>query len=51
MDALEFSSYVKDLVEAGVNLLGGCCGTSPLYIEKIKENAKNLKPKAPCPKK
>lgn len=51
MDALEFSSYVKDFVEAGVNLLGGCCGTSPLYIEKIKENIKSLKPKRPSAKK
>ena len=51
MGVSEFASYVKDFAEAGVNLLGGCCGTSPLYIAKIKESVKTLKPKAPDTKK
>jgi 5-methyltetrahydrofolate--homocysteine methyltransferase len=50
MDAEEFGSYVKEFVEAGVNLLGGCCGTSPLYIEQIRKNIGGLKPMAPRPK-
>ena len=37
MDAEEFGSYAKEFAEAGVNLLGGCCGTSPLYIEEIRK--------------
>ncbi|TYQ15767.1 UNVERIFIED_CONTAM: 5-methyltetrahydrofolate--homocysteine methyltransferase [Acetivibrio alkalicellulosi] len=46
----EFGSYVKEFIDAGVNLLGGCCGTSPLYIEQIKNNIKGFKPKAIEPK-
>lgn len=51
MGVLEFASYVKDFIEAGVNLLGGCCGTSPLYIKKVKEKIKTLKSKAPIARK
>ncbi|MDQ2086611.1 homocysteine S-methyltransferase family protein [Herbivorax sp. ANBcel31] len=51
MGALEFGSYVEEFIKSGVNLLGGCCGTSPLYIEKIKEKIKGLKGKLPSPKK
>lgn len=47
MSPEEFGSYVKEFVEAGVNLLGGCCGTSPLYIKEISKNINGLKPKAP----
>ncbi len=28
----EFASYVDDFIEAGANLLGGCCGTTPDHI-------------------
>lgn len=51
MGAEEFGSYVKEFVEAGVNLLGGCCGTSPLYIELLRKNINGLKPIAPDLKK
>lgn len=51
MDAEEFGSYAKEFAEAGVNLLGGCCGTSPLYIEEIRKNIGGLKPIAPETKK
>ncbi len=44
MDAKEYGTYVEELVNSGVNLLGGCCGTSPLYIEQISKNIKGLKP-------
>ena len=37
----EMSSKVKYLVEAGVNIIGGCCGTTPehirLFVKEIKE--------------
>jgi len=29
------ASYVTELVEAGVNIIGGCCGTTPEHIEAI----------------
>jgi len=44
MEPEEFGSYIKEFVEAGVNLLGGCCGTSPVYIEQIRKNIEGLKP-------
>ncbi len=31
-----YASYIPRLLEAGVNVLGGCCGTSPEFIRKIK---------------
>lgn len=44
MEAEEFGTYAKDFVRAGVNLLGGCCGTSPLYIASIRRNIEGCKP-------
>ncbi|NLU51528.1 MAG: dihydropteroate synthase [Clostridiaceae bacterium] len=44
MDAESFASYAEALVEAGANALGGCCGTTPEYIEKLAEATKNLYP-------
>lgn len=44
MGAEEFGTYVEEFAKSGVNLFGGCCGTSPLYIEEIKKNIKGLKP-------
>ena len=31
----EFGHYVPALLEAGVNILGGCCGTGPEHIKRI----------------
>jgi len=47
MDAESFGSYAADFVEAGVNLLGGCCGTSPEYINEISRRTSGLAPKPP----
>ena len=49
MGAEEFGGYAKDFVDAGVNILGGCCGTSPLYIKYIQENIADIRPKKPEP--
>lgn len=35
MGAEEFSSHIKRLIDAGANLVGGCCGTTPEYIEQL----------------
>lgn len=40
MEAVEFSGYTGDYIKAGVNLIGGCCGTSPEYIRRVYEAAK-----------
>jgi len=44
MDPESFASYAEALVEAGSNALGGCCGTTPEYIKKLKEAVTGLKP-------
>ncbi len=41
----EFASFSERFIEAGVNLLGGCCGTTPEHIKKLSEALKNKKPK------
>jgi 5-methyltetrahydrofolate--homocysteine methyltransferase len=33
------SSFVPALVEAGANIIGGCCGTTPAHIRAIREAA------------
>ena len=42
VDADEFSSLMKEIALAGVNILGGCCGTTPEYIEKTVNKTKDL---------
>ncbi len=32
----EMSGFVKELISVGVNIVGGCCGTSPDHITAIK---------------
>jgi 5-methyltetrahydrofolate--homocysteine methyltransferase len=31
------ASFVKELIAAGANIIGGCCGTTPEHIRKIAE--------------
>ena len=33
----EFADKVKRLIEAGANVVGGCCGTSPAFIAAIRK--------------
>ena len=35
MDEETFAKCMKELWEAGAGVLGGCCGTTPQYIEKM----------------
>lgn len=35
MDADTFANEMIHLVDAGASILGGCCGTSPEYIDKL----------------
>ena len=45
--AAEFmASIAEDFMKEGwVNIIGGCCGTTPLHIRKIAESAKQYKPR------
>lgn len=42
MNADTFAREMKKLVEAGASILGGCCGTTPEYIEKLVEQTKDM---------
>ena len=37
MGAEEFARHMKTLAEAGADIVGGCCGTTPEYIRKLAE--------------
>ena len=32
-----FAGEMKQIWQKGAKLLGGCCGTTPVYIQKLKE--------------
>lgn len=36
----QMAGFVNRLIEAGANIIGGCCGTTPEHIRKIKEAVK-----------
>lgn len=36
MEAGEFARHMERLVEAGASLIGGCCGTTPEFIETLR---------------
>ncbi len=40
----EFAEEIAELVKKGVRLVGGCCGTTPKYIEALKEKTASLSP-------
>ncbi len=42
MDSDTFVGIMKTMLEKGVSLLGGCCGTTPEYIGKLAETAKSF---------
>ncbi len=40
----EFAEAIKTLIEKGVRVAGGCCGTTPEYIKALTEKVGDLKP-------
>lgn len=42
MTADEFAVHMTRLIEAGACLVGGCCGTTPEYIEKLSSLVQNM---------
>lgn len=40
----EFSEEILALVNAGVRIVGGCCGTRPSYIEALSNKIKGISP-------
>ncbi len=45
-DAHEMGHQIEDFLQSGfLNIVGGCCGTTPAHIRKIAELAKEAKPR------
>ncbi|MBQ7879734.1 MAG: homocysteine S-methyltransferase family protein [Clostridia bacterium] len=40
----EFAKEVAALVKKGVRMIGGCCGTTPEYIQALKEETRDITP-------
>jgi len=39
---MQTAGYVKEIIDAGVNIIGGCCGTTPEHIRQIARVAREL---------
>jgi 5-methyltetrahydrofolate--homocysteine methyltransferase len=39
----KMAGFVEQLIAAGANIIGGCCGTTPEHIRKIAEIVKKIK--------
>lgn len=42
MNSHDFAEGMAQLVEAGASILGGCCGTTPEFIRKLKERTDRM---------
>src|SRR5213593_1245408 len=41
------ASYARRMIEAGARLVGGCCGTTPEHIKKIRDYVASVVPRLP----
>lgn len=44
VEPAEFSKEISSLIQKGVRIAGGCCGTTPEYISALVSNAKGITP-------
>ena len=44
VDADGFAKEIKKLVLKGVRIVGGCCGTTPVYLKRVIEETKGIIP-------
>lgn len=42
MGAEEFAAFVPQLIQAGANFIGGCCGTTPQHIQAVRKTVDAL---------
>ncbi len=42
MNSEDFAEGMAKLVEAGASILGGCCGTTPEYIDKLRKRTSHM---------
>ena len=50
VSADDFAQVMRTAVQKGVLLAGGCCGTTPAYIEALNNSIKDLSPAPAAPK-
>jgi len=49
LEAPEMAGIIKEFVQSRlINIVGGCCGTTPVHIQAIAEAVKDMVPR-PCP--
>ena len=44
MDADTFCEEMQHTIEAGATIFGGCCGTTPEFIQKVASKVREIKP-------
>ncbi len=45
-DATEMRGYIRDFADSGlVNMIGGCCGTTPAHIAAMADAVRDLRPR------
>ena len=44
VDEEEFAKELRDFVKQGARLVGGCCGTTPSYIESLRKAIAGIEP-------
>ncbi|PHI21635.1 methionine synthase [Lewinellaceae bacterium SD302] len=48
-DASEMKEYIRDFAQSGyVNLIGGCCGTTPAHISAMAKAVRGISPRKPA---
>jgi len=47
MDAAAFAVHGRPFAAAGVNLMGGCCGTTPAHIAALRQSLAGEQPRPP----
>ena len=50
VDEKQFAGYIAEFVKMGARMVGGCCGTTPLYIQAVQDAVQGL-PVLPIEKK
>lgn len=44
MDPNTFADSMREIIQAGAHIVGGCCGTAPSYIEMLKKTVADTVP-------
>jgi len=47
MTPSDFAFFSRKLAAAGADILGGCCGTTPAHIARLKDTVSGIKPNQP----